>query len=56
MVESIINDSLMRQIKEISLKQGISFAEACQILVEHGVTFHDSMSMFSTSSNRRQTH
>lgn len=44
MVESIINDSLMKQIEEISQKRGISFSEACQILVEHGVSLNEALS------------
>ncbi len=43
-VESIINDSLMKQIEEISQKRGISFSEACQILVEHGVSLNEALS------------
>ena len=55
MVESIINDSLMRQIEEISRKRGISFAEACQILVENGVSFTNDLNMH-ISGNQHKTH
>ena len=50
MVESIINESLMRQIEEVSQKRGISFNEACRILVEHGVSFTDAIDMMPRAS------
>ena len=56
MVESIINDSLMKQIEEISRRQGLSFAEACQILVEHGVSLLHESDMLSGSVNRLKMH
>ena len=55
-VESIINDSMMKQIEEISQKRGISFAEACQILVEHGVSLNDVLSRQVKPAKQYKTH